>query len=1083
MTPSTIKSKTLGILLIIALILSLAPAVLPATPVYAATIWYVDGALGTDDPSHGTGQGASAFKTISYAIADGRVAAGDTIIVAAGTYAENVILNKDITLRSASGSATTTIAPTAGIGIDIQAEGAGCTIGGAENAGFTIIGKTFSIQLTNAPASVLISHNTISTIGAATQGISIGAAGATGLSISNNTFNAESGDGSIWGPKIVNVTVSNNTFTGPGSTASGYAVEFAGVTGTSSISGNTIAGYGMGVAIFNGEGTSGLTISNNNITGCNRGIRLGEYTPEGTTPGDMTGLTITGNNLSTNDTGLIINNSTYVKANTFTIKYNSFTGNTSFGLNNENSTTVTAEINWWGANDGPSGTGSGTGDAVSANVDYDPWSQVIVNYPNDATHRLKGGTSYNIQFTPYCSATASAIIAYSTNGGTSYTNIGTIGGGLTSGAINTYSWSVPEINNTNCKVRVTIRESAYAEYWDASNASFTIDSIPPTVVLGSPIGGECWKGNTSHDITWLATDNLAGNLDYKLEYTTDGSNWTTISTTLGDKPQGQQTYSWTTPSSTDRQICKVRVTANEHYCSLNSTTQTGGNFTIDSTPPTASITSPAGGETWDAGSVHNIEWNASDTLPGNLTIEIQYSTDDGSTWLPSTPISVTGQAQGSKTYSWTVPCGTPTSKVQVRAIDCAGNASGWSTSPNFTIQDVTPPTCSLISPNGGESWLARSSQTIKWTCNDNCPGDMTVNLYYCTDYTGTTWVPYASQSVSQGTQSYSWTVPTPIGGNTSNACRVKIQCCDAAHNCCEDISDNNFTILVGGTPPTVTLNSPQAGDSWMVGTCQNITWNATDDVAGKLTIKLGYTKDGGANWTDIVTLPNQPQGDGSFTWAVPDPASTNCKVKITVTDESGSQANPESDPFTITAAPTDCGVETSSVGLPAGWSLISLPLIPTCTNIESVLAPILDKVEAVWYYTGGASGTWLSYKPGLPSSPTRLTTMEDGKAYWINLSGNATLTIQGRKYFCPPGVMLPTYSYVAGWNMVGYKSTAEKQVGTYMLQSQAAHNPTISGYFNNAAFTLTDTENWQPWRGCWVYFTGTGPWTIAPAAD
>jgi parallel beta-helix repeat protein len=29
--------------------------------------------------------------------------------------------------------------------------------------------------------------------------------------------------------------------------------------------------------------------------------------------------------------------------------------------------------NWWGANDGPSGVGSGSGDAVSANVDYDPW--------------------------------------------------------------------------------------------------------------------------------------------------------------------------------------------------------------------------------------------------------------------------------------------------------------------------------------------------------------------------------------------------------------------------------------------------------------------------------------------------------------------------------------------------------------------------------------------------------------------------------------------------------------------------------------------------------------------------------------
>lgn len=30
--------------------------------------WYVDGTLGTDDETHGTGPGADAFKTIQYAI-------------------------------------------------------------------------------------------------------------------------------------------------------------------------------------------------------------------------------------------------------------------------------------------------------------------------------------------------------------------------------------------------------------------------------------------------------------------------------------------------------------------------------------------------------------------------------------------------------------------------------------------------------------------------------------------------------------------------------------------------------------------------------------------------------------------------------------------------------------------------------------------------------------------------------------------------------------------------------------------------------------------------------------------------------
>jgi hypothetical protein len=70
-------------------------------PVHGASTWYVDGALGTDDSSHGTGPGNSAFKTIQYAINDARVVSGDTISVAAGTYDEQVVTTKSLTLQGA----------------------------------------------------------------------------------------------------------------------------------------------------------------------------------------------------------------------------------------------------------------------------------------------------------------------------------------------------------------------------------------------------------------------------------------------------------------------------------------------------------------------------------------------------------------------------------------------------------------------------------------------------------------------------------------------------------------------------------------------------------------------------------------------------------------------------------------------------------------------------------------------------------------------------------------------------------------------------------------------------------------------
>ncbi|TVM04164.1 MAG: hypothetical protein CV087_01850 [Candidatus Brocadia sp. WS118] len=52
----------------------------------------------------------------------------------------------------------------------------------------------------------------------------------------------------------------------------------------------------------------------------------------------------------------------------------SITGNTNFGVYSDISPmSIDAENNWWGSADGPSGVASGSGDAVSHYVDYDPW--------------------------------------------------------------------------------------------------------------------------------------------------------------------------------------------------------------------------------------------------------------------------------------------------------------------------------------------------------------------------------------------------------------------------------------------------------------------------------------------------------------------------------------------------------------------------------------------------------------------------------------------------------------------------------------------------------------------------------------
>ncbi|MFZ2147708.1 MAG: filamentous hemagglutinin N-terminal domain-containing protein, partial [Sedimentisphaerales bacterium] len=329
---------------------------------------------------------------------------GSTVTVEPGTYNENLTVNKaNLTLQSTSTTGTILTANN-GVVVDILGGGDYFTLGGTDGKGFTInsqAGTSFLVQLANGPQNVEVSWNELDTTGNASMGISVGAAGASGLNINNNTFTAgDLGDGSIWGPDMVDVSVTNNTFTGPAvQAASGYAVQFAGVTGTSAIQDNIIDDYCMGIVIHNGTGTSGLSISGNEISDSSNGIRFYQYSPS--TNGDMTTVTITENTLTGNKIGLRIGDGANVLASNFIIQNNSFSGNTTALANEHNSEDVVATQNYWGSADGPSGIGPGSGDPITTpggrNVDYSPWWGG--DYVGDPTHSLPWtwGTDDSIQ--------------------------------------------------------------------------------------------------------------------------------------------------------------------------------------------------------------------------------------------------------------------------------------------------------------------------------------------------------------------------------------------------------------------------------------------------------------------------------------------------------------------------------------------------------------------------------------------------------------------------------------------------------------------------------------------------------------
>jgi hypothetical protein len=133
-------------------------------------------------------------------------------------------------------------------------------------------------------------------------------------------------------------------------------------------------------------------------------------------------------------------------------------------------------------------------------------------------------------------------------------------------------------------------------------------------------------------------------------------------------------------------------------------------------------------------------------------------------------------------------------------------------------------------------------------------------------------------------------------------------------------------------------------------------------------------------------------------------------------------------------------------------------------------------VISVWGYNA-ATSTWSSYAPGAPSS---LTAMADGNGYWIESPSSQTLTVTGVVGPTPPATP-PTYSVVAGWNLVGFKSTdLTTSLSTYL----AGTNPTTAYVFNsgtqsyNSVSVTSSTVYGVPGAGYWVAFPAAA--TIYP---
>lgn len=309
---------------------------------------------------------AETFVTIQAAIDDTDTTAGHTIEIDGGTYAEDVTVDKGVILTA---------------------------VNLPDDPNPAILDGRFEVTADNAVVERFrVEPTTVYTtdIGGG-QGILV--SGASGVTIRDNVIEGLRGDASVdtrssfslHGIQVFScdmvaetgITVRDNRVVDLDNMGDpsqwplyggGIGIKVQGNVSGVDLIGNTVqdihsAGWAFGVTVTGSGGCpstppAGVAVELNTISGVNDGTVYDVNADPTSAP--HLGVNVEVDDNPGADAGEVVATCNNIPASPL-------------GALNKETETLSAENNWWGSPDGPSGEGSGSGSAVSTNVDYQPF--------------------------------------------------------------------------------------------------------------------------------------------------------------------------------------------------------------------------------------------------------------------------------------------------------------------------------------------------------------------------------------------------------------------------------------------------------------------------------------------------------------------------------------------------------------------------------------------------------------------------------------------------------------------------------------------------------------------------------------
>jgi nitrous oxidase accessory protein NosD len=295
---------------------------------------------------------------------------GDTIVIAAGLYEENVVIDKSLTLRGAQvgvdararSGAETIIEPDDGRGIDIVTADDRVVV----IDGLTVQNARTGIAAPNAVGMSDVNGITVKNVRVLNcdkGGITMAYASVATVEycyVEGTEFGINAGSLQPLEPTVANFR--HNEVVN---------VEF-GITGylkDSVIEGNLVRDFTNGGVGISGQFLN-TEITDNTVSGYSGGAAVTFEEHYGRDLSEA--VHIEDNTFTRNEYGIYVFD-TQTTLTGITVNFNNIAGNSRYGVWNRGGEMLDATKNWWGSASGPGGAGHGSGDDISTKVRYSPW--------------------------------------------------------------------------------------------------------------------------------------------------------------------------------------------------------------------------------------------------------------------------------------------------------------------------------------------------------------------------------------------------------------------------------------------------------------------------------------------------------------------------------------------------------------------------------------------------------------------------------------------------------------------------------------------------------------------------------------